>query len=106
MLCYFNIVLLDVTFFLMLHYFKSPLVLAALFNVALLQFCTSSRCIILLLHYCFNIVLFSVTLDDCCTFSTFSLNIALLMSQCVLTITSSCANDYFLNFWHCTIALV
>ena len=62
----------------MLHKFNFALVFAALFNVAL--------------FYYFNIALFNITLDKCCTFSFCSINIWLLMSQVVTAITSSCEN--------------
>ena len=48
---------------------------------------------LLILHYYFNIALLNVTLDECYTFSFCSIDISLvLISQVVLTITSSCAN--------------
>ena len=48
----------------------------------------------LILHYWYNIALFNLTLDECYAFSFFSINIALLMWQVVLTTTSSCENGF------------
>ena len=76
----------------MLYYFNFPLVSAVLFNATLFHYFTIYPCIILLSHYNFNIVLFTVTLDECFSFSILSKNIALLMSQVLLTITFSCEN--------------
>ena len=45
-------------------------------------------------------VLFNVTLDECCTFPFRTINIALLMSQVVLTIT------LLVSFWIFCIALL
>ena len=52
-----------------------------LFNVALCYYCTTIL-----------IVLFNVTLDECSSFLFFPINNALLMSEVLLAITSSCAN--------------
>ena len=76
----------------MLYYFNFPLVFAVLFNAALFHYFTIYPCIILLSHYYFNTVLYTVTLDECFSFSILSKNIALLMSRVLLTITFSCEN--------------
>ena len=47
---------------------------------------------ILILHYYFNIALFNLTLKEYSTFSFCSINIALLLTQAVLTAISGCTN--------------
>ena len=76
----------------MLHYFNFALFFAALFNAALFHHFTICLCNILILYYYFNIALVHVTLDEYCIFPFCSINIALLMLQVVLTITSSYKN--------------
>ena len=76
----------------MLRYFNFAFFFAALFNVALFHHFTIKLCNILILHYYLNIALVHVKLYECSTFPFCSINIALLMSQVALTITSSSKN--------------
>ena len=87
----FDVELCNITHFdvalLMLDYFD-----IALFELRYLVFNVPLFHIVLVAVAPVNTVLFNVTVDEGCTFSFCSVYIVLLMSQVVLTITSSCVN--------------
>ena len=91
MLHFFHVALCDVVLFwrwiVWCWTFNFALVFAALSNVVLFHHFTIQRCNVLILHYYFDIVLFNATLDECCMFLFYTIDIALLMPQVVLAIT-------------------